>query len=854
MVTPMTMELSGTGRFYLPGMQGCMRCTLGSDNPGRIHVVPGYGVWPNKVMLIAQSPGSQENYKAIPLVGVSGQLLAECLAEVGWNLDELFRTNVNLCHPPGDRKARKREVEGCYPWLEQYVRVVDPDLIIPLGDSAYRAFLPDEPSSITAIRGHHFEREILGRTRHIVPTIHPAFVTRNEPAYRPLFLRDLAFAKEGLESGKWPTPTPFTSEKSSWDELVEAAHDCEIMGLDLEYDGPIKGFRGVPVARYSDIVGIGISTSEGSTHYYPNADVQFFHDHMHELKDVFESETAVKVVSNVKAEKEVLHRYGIDLRNYRDTLIEAWLIGQLDLLGPMPLALKDAWQRLFGTEMIRIDTIIGKGVKDRKHQGSMLVATAEDEDSVVEYAAQDPDASLRLHKQFMEIIKQRRIEDLYLNVELPFTDIIIEMEEVGMGFDEEMLEDAEVALEQAIARMQAQLLQLAGVDFNPNSSQQTAKILYGEDFNSGIIPTPRWDPQTKKNPPTDKVTLAEHVGNPVVRAVLTARAVRKMLTTYVTKLPTHVEPDNRIHCDINQTGTSTGRVSSRFPNLTNIPARERDDVEVVVRPDQIRGAFVAEPGNFIFAPDLSQIEMRFAAHLSNDASMIDILHHHPDSIEGDIHSNSARGIYKTSEHALIAVYGEADGKKRWKNMRYLAKTIGFGTLYGLTAHGLLLRTPTLDLTIEEGTEFINEFYNTYPGLRTWQARVRQIVLRNGWYETILGRRRYFPEITARDRKLSMKARNECVNFPIQGGAADYFKLSIINVKRKLIELEAKTRLTNQVHDEIVMEGPKSELDMLATEIPPVMAGIADMLRLRVPVFVDFEYGESWGSLQKIAAS
>ena len=890
------------GRLTLPGLASCTNCGLSKS---RIQVVPGYGNWPSPVMFIGEAPGANEQRGfSRPFIGESGQLLREMCRNVGWDLDELYVTNTVHCHPPANRDPLGAEVRACSPWVEREIQLVDPEIIIPVGAVAYRSFLPDEKSSITSIRGHLYKRELGGKERWIMPTVHPAFVYRNTEIWKPLFEKDLRAAQYALKHGVLPdAPVPFRKTKSEWDELLEGIKGVEKIGFDLEFDGP-KDLRGFPTAWKADIVGIGVATGPGESFYHLTPDPDDARHKIEQLRGVLESKDIIKVVTNAKAEKHILRRYGIEMQNWRDTLLEAWLLGWLPTLGPVPLALKDGWQRVFGTEMIRISTLIGSG----KSAIGMREATYADEDAVAEYANQDPDASLRLHEFFSKEIEARGLEDLYHNIELPFTDIIIDMERRGMGFDPSSLDESRELLDEYLEESRIQfagaiqpyvagfsddqlrsmasdflnkqnkpeqiaymreygyfdtegktksalladfldesdptdLEELIADTFNPNSQKQVSALLYGEDLQGSIIPRPKRTPADRL-PSADKVTLGEHAGHPVVRSILSRRAIFKVKGTYVVALPKHVdETDARIHSNISQTGTDTGRVSSSNPNLANIPARQRAEIPRVIDPKAIRRAFVANPGNLIYCFDLSQIEMRVQAYLADCLSMKEIFWS-----GGDIHSNTTEGIFKTTEAALVTKLGDVAGKKKWAEYRYIAKMIGFGVLYGLTAQGLLARTPELDLTLEEAEAYIDGFFATYPEVAEYQKMVRAFVAQNHFFETEIGRRRYFPDVTAHDRKLRAAALRECTNFPIQGGAADYFKQCANEVEIARLAAGVETVLINQVYDELVMEGPAEELEILGLLVPPVMSGVATKIGMDIPVPVDFEYGPNWGDL------
>jgi DNA polymerase-1 len=489
----------------------------------------------------------------------------------------------------------------------------------------------------------------------------------------------------------------------------------------------------------------------------------------------------------------------------------------------------------------------------------------EDPEKVIAYAAQDPDASLRLHTVLLSRLREdpQRLA-LYHDIELPIVEVIVEMENNGMGFDPTYLDPARDRLETHLASVVSRIggfLDLPPGCFhcgheevdhkktvcpacpkegkarkhkyqeglNVNSPQQVVRALYESFHPFGLVPG--W----KNATPTDKVALAEHITNPLVKDILEARAVSKMLGTYVNGLPKWVEADGRIHCEISQTGTLNGRPATRNPNLANIPARNRDDVDLPVAGKEIRKAFRAEPGNVIMAPDLSQIEMRILAHLSEDP---DLIH---EVTNGDVHDRTTHettGMIKADTDKLV-----------WDNARYVAKTTGFGVVYGLTAVGLFNRNPTLEFGLATAEKFIDGFYNTFSKVRPYQDSVLDFVREHGYYETAMGRLRYFPDIWSDDQKARKHAENAAVNFPIQGYAADIFKMILIKVYEFLKAGGWQTKLINQVYDEIVMEGPKSEVTMVRQQIVPLMENTVELL---VPTPVELEVGPSWGELELVA--
>lgn len=850
-----------------------MQCNACALRRSATRVVPGFGIAPNKIMFVAQSPGEKEDFRGKPLIGKSGTFLRKILAEIGWDLDQLFSTNVNLCHPPGNRAANKGEINSCHNWLALQVAHVDPDVIIPLGATAFKEFMPEETSPITQIRGNVFRENIFGRERWIIPTVHPAFADRNPAYWRPILKADLAKAKLVSEGG-YEMPLPFRKTIASWDEVLEVVNGDLDYGFDLETDS---------LDRHAKIIGVGVCNTPGNGLYYPFIGDDEASELMHELKPSLESHDLAKFVSNAKFERHVCEGpdYNIRVNNYADTMLQSWLLGNV------PLGLKDGIHSVEGIQMIRIDKFkkmvrddgkVGYKSKDRfgDYQLDMRWAQEERLDEVVEYAAQDPDATLRLYTYLNDRIENDPpIKNLLDNIEMTFLENVITMERNGMPFWPALLDEPREKLNAYYDEVLAEIAELAEVEFNPNSNADVPAILYGwapgseaKDTKSVVrsrelakiehpyhLPTPPWKPGERQSPPADKIILGANLDNPLVRGILTARAAKK-LVSYTNLLPKFKESgelwpdgDGRIHSDIRFTGTTTGRVATADPNLTNIPARDREDVDLPVHGKELRKPFMVEDPltEYIYAPDLSQIEMRMAADRSGDANMI----HQLTDPDGDIHSNSAQNMYQVSKADLQERLGEKAGAADWANKRYTAKTVGFGTLYLLTPHGLILRTPTLKLSIQEAQRLIDGFYDAYPDLRVMQREIVDFTRANGYAETILGRRRYLPDILATDRQVRGEAERAAVNVPIQGSAADFFKLAVNAVSAKLTELELITYLCGQVHDEIIMQGPQSELDILRTEVVPLMGTV---MELKVPVNVDFEYGTSWGDLTEWKAA
>lgn len=809
------------------GLQGCERCGLCER---RQRVVPGFGNPLSKIMIVGQNPGPDENVSGRPFTGPSGTLLRNYAKTAGLQLDyHTFYTNVNKCMPYKGREVTVGEINACAPYLWQEIRFQDPDVIVAMGASAFKLLLPGESKKITQIRGNVYERMIEGRLRFVIPTIHPAFVARNPKAYAKWLVDDLRRIRTVALEGYRRDRNFRVAPARDWQEVLDQL-DAEYVGLDFETTPLID----ITTTR---IIGIGVCSTPTNGIYYPYAfkDDDEARDKLESIREFFEGST-VKVISNAKFEMEMLANYGIGLNNYEDTMLQSWVAGDF------PLSLKDGTHKSTGIEMIRIDKFYKLGYTTRDPHtatakeplGKKIVdlAAAQEAipDAVAEYAAQDPDASLRLFHYLRPVLAERKLQSLYEDIELPFVRVLADMERTGFLFDPARLQAFAAELNRAEAETHDRILNLLGHELNVNSTPQVISALYTEQHDYTIPRSKDGDGET----PTDKVSLAIHASNALVRAILTERAIRKMRGTYVEALPRWQLPDGRIYPQFRQDGAETGRMSSRRPNITNQPSRKRDDIDVALDGGLIRYAYIAPPGYAIVAADLSQIEKRISAHVSEDPSMLYYL----SDPSRDIHANTTTGLFKITKDQVDA--------REWKNMRDIGKMIGFGIDYGLGAMGLITRAPQAGLTPEQAQALIDAYYATYPGVYKWQLATKRFTYDHGYAETILGRRRYIPEITSKSLERRSEAARAAINHPIQGSAADFFKIATLNVYNFLRATSLRTRIVALVHDEIVMEAPVEELETLYANVPALMA---NAITLKVPVFVDFECGPSWGEVK-----
>jgi DNA polymerase-1 len=422
------------------------------------------------------------------------------------------------------------------------------------------------------------------------------------------------------------------------------------------------------------------------------------------------------------------------------------------------------------------------------------------------YSVADAEAVIRLKEKMLPELRSRNQEKLFYEIELPLIPVLIEMELNGILLDKEVLREQAKELETLATQLLQDIFRLAGQDFNPNSPKQVAYVL----FERLKLPVLR---KTKTGPSTDAYVLQELAGlHPLPERLLAYRELEKLLSTYVKKLPEYINPQTgRVHTTFQQHVTVTGRLSSTDPNLQNIPVRTELG-------GQIRKAFVAPPGRVLIGADYSQIELRVLAHLSGDEGLIGAFER-----DEDVHARTAATIFN------IPI--ESVGPRE----RRIAKMINFGLSYGMTGYGLAQRT---GLSRTEAEKFIKNYFEKYPGVRAYMERVVGEAEERRYLETLLGRRRYFVE-------LSSQTKREAINFPVQGSASDIMKLAMLRVYEKIQSGEIQADMLLQIHDELIFEADAAEAERAARIIKQTMEGA---FPLCVPLKVETHIGANWGEI------
>jgi DNA polymerase-1 len=440
----------------------------------------------------------------------------------------------------------------------------------------------------------------------------------------------------------------------------------------------------------------------------------------------------------------------------------------------------------------------------RKYLGRALGAGAE--------AAHD---LFTLAKRFREELVAQDMVKLYEEMELPLVAILFGMERAGILLDTAYLKSLSTVMTKRLNKLEAEIVKIAGREFNVNSPSQLAEVLF---VDLGI-PSAGLK-KTKTGISTAQPELEKIEGDfPIIAKIFEQRELQKLLSTYIDSLPTLVARDGRIHTTYQQTVTSTGRLSSSNPNLQNIPIQT--DLG-----NEIRKAFVADKGMKLVAADYSQIQLRIAAHLSRDKSMMDAF-----KSGADIHTTTAARIFGVAADAVTS------------EMRRQAKVINFGILYGMGSQALARGT---GMTLGEARQFIAKYFEVHPGIRSYMDEQKILARTRGYVETPFGRRRYFPDINSGIPQLVSSAERMAMNMPIQGMEADIMKLAMLRLDVGLGKISPKARLLLQVHDELVLEVPGADVAKVSAFLNDVMVEVATM---DVPVKVNVEVGENWGDME-----
>jgi DNA polymerase-1 len=562
----------------------------------------------------------------------------------------------------------------------------------------------------------------------------------------------------------------------------------------------------------ADLVGIALATEPGQGYYIPvghRAGNQLpLAQVLEALREPLTDRRIPKVGHNLKYDFVVLARYGLRVAPLGfDTMIAEWVTNP----SSRNLGLKHlAWVRQ-NIHMTTIEELIGKG-KNQVTMAEVPIAQAAD------YAAADAEVVLRLMPELEAELQGAHALRLFHEIEMPLVHVLADMEMAGIALDTRYLAQMSADLSGRLAEIEQQVYQMVGTPFNLNSPQQLSEAL----FNRLALEPPDRTARTSTGFYSTSAEVLEGLRgkHAVVDQVLEYRELSKLKSTYLDALPLQVNPlTGRVHTSYNQTGSVTGRIASSDPNLQNIPIRTELG-------RQVRNAFVATPGHQLLSVDYSQVELRIVAHMANDEAMLDTFR-----AGLDIHTATAAAVYGIPLDQVT------------KEMRRRAKGINFGLIYGMSAFGL---TRATDLTLAESENFVKAYFQQFPGVKRYLDSMRTLAAEQGFVETLLGRRRYFPGLKNQSNfNTRGREEREAINAPIQGTAADIMKIAMLRLPPALTQAGLHARMLLQVHDELVLEVPQAELKQTSALVQDVME---NAYHLSIPLVTEARSGPSWGDM------
>ncbi|HET7931858.1 MAG TPA: DNA polymerase I [Rhodanobacteraceae bacterium] len=558
------------------------------------------------------------------------------------------------------------------------------------------------------------------------------------------------------------------------------------------------------------LVGVSLSVEAGKACYIPLG-----HDYpgvppqldlaavLNALKPILEDPSRPKVGQHAKYDCNVLSNYGIEVRGIAfDTMLESYALNATANRHDMDTLAR----RWLGVDTIHYEDVAGKGARQ-------ISFSQVDLDTACRYSAEDADITLRLHHALWpQLQKQATLAKVFSDIEMPLVPVLARMEQRGVLIDVAALRRQSSELGQRMLALQGEMQRLAGHEFNVDSPKQLQALLFDELGLPVKLKTPTG--QASTNEEALEAIADQHA---LPRLILDYRQLAKLRSTYTDKLPEMVNPrTGRVHTSYHQAAVATGRLSSTDPNLQNIPVRSEEG-------RRIRDAFIAPAGWVVLAADYSQIELRIMAHLSGDPGLTRAFQHGE-----DVHRATAAEVFGI---ALDAVTSE---------QRRIAKMINFGLMYGMSAHGLAQR---LGIPRNEAVGHVQSYFEHYPGVKTFMDATREQAKRDGYVETLFGRRLYLPALTSRNAAQRAGAERAAINAPMQGTAADIIKRAMVAVDGWLDERNDDTHMLMQVHDELVFEVRAEVVDDVREGVRARMEGAAT---LAVPLVVDVGVGANWG--------
>jgi DNA polymerase-1 len=652
----------------------------------------------------------------------------------------------------------------------------------------------------TELEFRNLARRVIGE--EIVVTAHPT-ANKGESAQLDLF------GVQSMLAHQDPEPTSdlktIATEKPSYHLITKPEERKELLEILLKQQEVCFDTETTDLdALHADLVGMSFSYKPREAFYVAVPDdFEKTKAIVEEFRPFFESNKIEKIAHNIKYDLKVLERYGIEVHGPTfDTMVAHYLINPeskqgMDFLAEFYLKYKP----------ISIEQLIGK---KGKGQGNMRDLKPEE---VSDYACEDADITLQLKHLFEPEVNKEHLKELFYNVEMPLVEVLKDMEREGIAIDVQGLKDYSKQLEESLHQLEKDIKEAAGMDFNVDSPRQLGEVLFDHL---------KIDPKAKKTKTgqyatSEDILLKLDKSHPVIPMILEYRQMRKLKSTYVDPLPTMCDKvDGRVHTNFMQTVTATGRLSSNNPNLQNIPIKTEKGRE-------IRKSFIPrDKDHVLLSADYSQIELRIVAALSGDKHMIEAFHN-----KHDIHTATASKVFHVPMDEVT------------REQRGAAKAVNFGILYGQSAFGL---AQGLNISRTEAKGIIDSYFEQFSALKSYMEQVMHDAREKGYVETIMKRRRYLPDINSANAVVRGFAERNAINAPIQGSAADIIKMAMIKVHHTMKNHHLKSKMILQVHDELVFDVHKDEVDVMKALVRECME---HAIEINVPIDAQVEVGENW---------
>jgi len=614
-------------------------------------------------------------------------------------------------------------------------------------------------------------------------------------------------------SGNRPATYQCIRTEAELKDVLKKARKAPIVAFDTETDN-LSAVRanlcGVSLAfKPNEAAYIPVRSPDAESHLSLDAALK-------ELKPFLEDEHVKKVGHNLKYDMLVLRRAGVMVRGaVSDTMVASFLVDP----GRSGHSLDVLALALLHHTTIPLTDIIGKGKQQITFDKAPL-------DRAVEYAAEDADITLRLHSLLDPQLDAMGLRRLFDDVEMPLVEVLAELEHNGIRVDPDELDRQRTKLEERLKTLRREMQDIAPHPFNPDSPKQLAAVLFNKldadppGLGIKVVKRGKTGPSTDQEV-LDKLAGDPEIDSPIPQLVVEYRQLSKLVNTYLLALKDAINPETkRIHSSFHQTAAITGRLASSDPNLQNIPIRSEVGRE-------IRKAFVAGPGNLLISADYSQVELRILAHLSEDPALIDAFQR-----KMDIHTAVAMEVFGVNAESVSIA------------QRSSAKMVNFGIVYGITAYGLArrLKMAGSDVSVEQAGRIIADYKARYSKIAEFLESCIQKAQKDGYVETMLGRRRPIPQIHARDPQMRALGERLAINSVVQGSAADLIKLAMVDLFRKLPSEHPGVRMLLQIHDELVFEAGEKQAEWAAKFIEDRMQ---NAMSLRVPLVVEAAWGRSW---------